>query len=220
MTTPTPGWGDTSGQNPYDPTHTSPSYDAGLGSPAGPGYTPSYDPGPGGPSYGTPSYDPEPVGYGAPDPFATPGYGQSPAYGQPQPYGEPMYAPQQPQPYAEPTYTPQQLQAYPMDNQYGYQAPAGYGLAPYTMMQTPLPTGMAVASMVCGIGGLVLGGCGFLLPVSIVAIVLGALTVQKANRGQAGGKGMAIAGIVTGSVGVAFSALMIILYVVGLLAGG
>jgi hypothetical protein len=156
------------------------------------------------------------MGYGVQDPFVAPGYGQSPAYGQP----HPTYAPQQPQPYAAPMYAPQQRQAYPMDNQYGYQAPAGYGLAPYSLMQAPLPTGMAVASMVCGIAGLVLGGCGFLLPVSIVAIVLGALTVQKANRGQAGGKGMAIAGIVTGSIGVAFSALMILMYVVGMLAVG
>jgi hypothetical protein len=39
------------------------------------------------------------------------------------------------------------------------------------------------------------------LPLSIVAIVLGAVSICKCNKGEAGGKGMAIAGLIFGIAG-------------------
>ena len=62
------------------------------------------------------------------------------------------------------------------------------------------PAGMAVASMVCGISSLPFGAClGFIsLIVGTVAVILGAVSLAK----RRGGKGMAIAGVATGGVGV------------------
>jgi Na+/H+-dicarboxylate symporter len=37
-----------------------------------------------------------------------------------------------------------------------------------------------------------------------VALVLGIIAVRRANRGEAGGKGMAIGGIVTGAISIVF----------------
>lgn len=67
--------------------------------------------------------------------------------------------------------------------------------------------------MVCGIVGLVgLCGYGFGVILSIVAIVLGAIS-RKAidqSQGQLGGRGMAVAGLVTGIIGV-------VLFVIGMI---
>ena len=60
---------------------------------------------------------------------------------------------------------------------------------------------MAIASMVCGIVSIVICCCEYIaIPLGIVAVVLGVLSIKK---GQ-GGKGMAIAGIVCGGVALAF----------------
>jgi len=66
--------------------------------------------------------------------------------------------------------------------------------------------GLAVASMVCGILAIVPGCCcGFFgLPLSVAALVMGVVSIMQINAsgGQLGGKGMAIAGTVCGSVAV------------------
>lgn len=71
-------------------------------------------------------------------------------------------------------------------------------------------SGLAIASMVCGIVGLVLSCCVPYLPLvlSIVGLVLGVISLRK----QADGKGMAIAGVVC-------SAITLILAIVGLVVG-
>lgn len=68
--------------------------------------------------------------------------------------------------------------------------------------------GLAVASMVCGIVGLVLSCCVPYLPIvlGIVGLVLGAVSLRK----QAGGKGMAIAGIVCSIITLVPAVLMIV----------
>ncbi|MEV0275992.1 DUF4190 domain-containing protein [Streptomyces sp. NPDC050610] len=81
---------------------------------------------------------------------------------------------------------------------------AGYG------WQAPPPSGQATASMVLGILGLLI------LPVilPVIALCLGISARRKADRGEAGGRGQAVAGIVLGIVGCAFAALGIIVIVV------
>lgn len=67
----------------------------------------------------------------------------------------------------------------------------------------PLPSGKATASMVLGILGLLL--IPIILP--IIALCLGISAKRMADRGQGGGRGQAVAGIVMGSVGIAFALL-------------
>ena len=68
----------------------------------------------------------------------------------------------------------------------------------------PVSQGLAIGSLVCGILSLI--GCCFWPiagPLSIVAIVLGFVTLSKvkANPAAFGGKGMAKAGLITGFLG-------------------
>ncbi|MEU9461703.1 DUF4190 domain-containing protein [Streptomyces sp. NPDC048312] len=80
---------------------------------------------------------------------------------------------------------------------YGVQPPAGYGYG------AALPSGKATASMVLGILGLVL--IPIILP--IIALCLGISARRMADRGEGGGRGQAVAGIVMGWVGIAFALL-------------
>jgi hypothetical protein len=57
---------------------------------------------------------------------------------------------------------------------------------------------MAIASLVCGILGLVT--CCAIVP-SAVAVVLGGVSLSTIRQGQAGGRGLAIAGIILGILG-------------------
>jgi hypothetical protein len=76
-----------------------------------------------------------------------------------------------------------------------------YRTAPFNTLPT---SGFAIASMVLGIFAVV-SMCTwhfsvFALPCSVLALIFGYVAKGKANRGEAGGKGMAIAGIVMGFV--------------------
>ncbi|GAB3999201.1 hypothetical protein GCM10029992_27310 [Glycomyces albus] len=113
---------------------------------------------------------------------------------QPAGYG----SPQPQQPYGQPGMPPQMPMAAP-----------GYG-----MPQPQLPQGLGVASMVLGIVSVVL----FCIPwvnliCGILAVTFGAVTLKKVNEGSAGGKGMAITGLVLGIIVCAWFALWIILRV-------
>ncbi len=75
---------------------------------------------------------------------------------------------------------------------------AAVGPSPHRQSESPPSTGMAIAALVCGIAGIVT--C---IPIAgIVGVVLGIIALVRAgNRPREyGGKGMAIAGICTGSV--------------------
>lgn len=66
---------------------------------------------------------------------------------------------------------------------------------------------LAIVSMVCGIISIVIC-CVFYLsgPLAVIAVVLGIVSLSK----QMNGKGMAIAGIVTGSIGVLLALAMVL----------
>jgi len=55
-------------------------------------------------------------------------------------------------------------------------------------------SGLAIAALVLGILGL------FLFPLSIPAIICGALGVSRTGEGKMGGHGMAVAGLVLGCI--------------------
>ncbi|TQS29116.1 DUF4190 domain-containing protein [Microbispora sp. KK1-11] len=95
-----------------------------------------------------------------------------------QPSGHPYQAPQ--------PYPPQPYQSAP----YGYQ--------PMPMfVQTPPTSGVATASMVLGIIGVLIGWCTFGLP-CFIAIATGHQALKETKNGQKGGHGMAVAGLILG----------------------
>lgn len=221
----TPSWGSPTA----DPT--SPSSGLGLQPQSGElsfmpaGYeAPSYAQ----PAPPTPMPSPAPyAGYSSNDPYAGAGYPEPTRSPDPVPYAgypaQDQYAPMTgPVPYVG---VPGQAPAAPYAQPAPYQDPYGqyqdpyqqapaYGLAPYPMMTPvgPLPTGLAVASMVVGIVSFFIGWCGWFIPLPITGLVLGIVALQKANRGQAGGKGMAITGIVLGGLATLASILAIIAF--------
>lgn len=130
------------------------------------------------------------------DPFASPGDEpsrpqdpQSPPAG----YGQPAYG---------------QGPGSPPPGGFGgpaYGAPGGPGFGPSGSKSN----GMAIASLVLGIlsiltGFFIIGGL-----FGIIAIVLGILGLRKAKRGEAGSGGLALAGIVTGTIGLLLAILLI-----------
>src|SRR3954453_11730679 len=148
---------------------------------------------------GQPQYGQQDYGqpdYGQPD-YGQPQYGQ-PGYGQPT-YGQPRYGQQ---PYGQPGY-PQ-----PGYGPYGYQ---GYA---------PARNGKATAAMWTGIGALVLTFCcgGGIL--GVVPIVLGVKARKeiRAGGGQQEGDGMALAGIITGSIAIVLSVILIAVIVIAIAA--
>ena len=97
---------------------------------------------------------------------------------------------------------------------YGQQpwAQSPYGGTPYGQ-RPPKKNGIGVAALVLGVlsilGGFFVAGA----VLGIVAIILGVVGMQRANRGEADNKGMAVAGLITGIIGVIISALFLVLYI-------
>ena len=127
-------------------------------------------------------------------------------YSQPtEPYGMPEgAAPQQPygqQPYGAPVQYGQPGSPF---NAYG--EPAYYGVPPESK-------GLSIASLCCGIAAFV--GLGFFLLPQLAAVILGPLALRR----EPSGKGMAIAGLVLGYLGIALALLFIVIIAVGLAIG-
>jgi hypothetical protein len=166
------------------------------------------------------------------DPFAEPGYGQMPTY--PDPYAQPQqptqYPPQYPQPgYGQPGQpygdpyagTPQGGQypggypggAYPGAQYPGAQYPGGgYSVPMMPPTQTAPNNTLGLLAMIFGIVSIPLGVCcGVFGGAGIAGIVLGILGLRKANQGLATNRGMSIAGIVCGAVGLAAGIIITII---------
>ncbi|MDO5124811.1 MAG: DUF4190 domain-containing protein [Ruminococcus sp.] len=120
---------------------------------------------------------------------------------------------EQPQPQSIPTYeqqnnvqNPPLNNIPPMPNQNIYNNFANQQ-APVTS-EPQKPKGFAIASMILGICSLVFGCCLWYigLPCAIVGVCLGGISLKK----KKGGKGMAIAGLVTSIVALGFAALAMI----------
>lgn len=97
----------------------------------------------------------------------------------------------------------------------GYGGGAGYGGAP----SYGTPAGgsrtnvMAIIAIIAGVLSIIASCLWFVAgPLGIAAIVLGVLGRGKAKRGEAGGGGLAMAGIITGAIGLV---LTIVLTLVG-----
>ncbi|MCB1235051.1 MAG: DUF4190 domain-containing protein [Verrucomicrobiae bacterium] len=98
--------------------------------------------------------------------------------------------------------------------------PAGSAMPPLPPPAPPAD-GLAVASLVCGILGLLGNFCyGFGLPVSLAAVICAHLSRRKARReGRTGGEGMSLAGLITGYVGLAIGVVFLLIFGAILVAG-
>lgn len=77
--------------------------------------------------------------------------------------------------------------------------------------------GMAIGSLICGIASIVFFCVWWLsIPLGIVAVVLAVMAKGKIARGEAGGAGLARAGMICGIIGAVLSLLITILAVVGI----
>ena len=96
----------------------------------------------------------------------------------------------------------------------GYPAP-GYGARAYV----PRPNSpLAIASLICGIAGLVLAAFVFPLVASIVAVITGHMSLNQIRRDPSiGGKGLGIAGLVLGYIGIAFLLVTVVIIVFSML---
>lgn len=149
--------------------------------------------------------------YGQQPPYEQqPPYGQQPQYGQP--YGQ---QPPPPDPYggggyqqqAPPSYTPPFA-----PDPYGY--PVQYGAAGVPAQRN---NGLALASMICGIAGLVLMWvCGIGFAPAVAALIMGFVARGQINQsgGMEGGSGMALTGIITGGIAVLLSLLFLVIWLV------
>lgn len=140
------------------------------------------------------SYDPPPPS----DPhFYGPQVPQSPAPYQPQgPYPPGPHQPTSPAPY-QPVPYQQQPQ--------------------YVVVQAPPSSGLATASMVMGILGLVMGCCSFGI-FSILAVIFGHMATAETKSGAKQGHGMAVAGLVMGYVVFIPALLISIFWGIGMIA--
>ncbi|WP_197381963.1 DUF4190 domain-containing protein [Mycolicibacterium mengxianglii] len=142
-----------------------------------------------------PQADPyAPVDY----PANYPGYDAPPPNGYPAQYSQP-YPPPQPFPTGYPGNPPGYPPAYPGYNPYD----------PYGQGKPPGTNGKAIAALVTAVGGLVL--CG--LP-SIAGIILGIIAMRETKRTGQDGYGLALAGLIVGSLVVLLGILYIVFIVV------
>ncbi|WP_311212605.1 MULTISPECIES: DUF4190 domain-containing protein [unclassified Arthrobacter] len=148
----------------------------------------------------------------AQDAYTQNAQGQNDFYAQPQPpasaYTPGDYSQQPPSPYGQPPSPYQQQQTFgqqPYGQQPYGQPQSPYGQPAYYAMQAE-PKGLSIASMCCGIAIFV--GFGFFILPQIAAVILGHLGLKR----EPAGKGMAIAGLVMGYIGIALTVIFGIIF--------
>ncbi|HEX4795674.1 MAG TPA: DUF4190 domain-containing protein [Humisphaera sp.] len=79
--------------------------------------------------------------------------------------------------------------------------------------------GLAIASMILGIVSIFPGCCmsslGIMSLLGLAAIILGFIANSQASQGRASGRGMALAGIITGFVGFLIGTVLLCLFLFG-----
>ncbi|MFD1505453.1 hypothetical protein FE374_02325 [Georgenia yuyongxinii] len=164
--------------------------------------TQSNTPPPGAPQYEPPQYGQTPSEQSQFDQPAAAPYEQ-PQYGQ-VPTEQPPASPYEQAPYGQPQS--------PQFDQYQQQQ---YAPPPPYAAQRP-GSGMAIAAFVIGIVALLLAWIPVINVIAIiggiVAVVLGIISIRKVGRGEAGGKGFAITGIVLAGLAIIGSILMNVVF--------
>ncbi|MER7333532.1 MULTISPECIES: DUF4190 domain-containing protein [unclassified Micromonospora] len=96
--------------------------------------------------------------------------------------------------------------------------PPPYGYPATVVVQVSPTSGVAVASMVLGILGVLGGWCLFGLP-CLLAVILGHVGLHETRNNAKSGRGMAVAGLVLGYVFVAPMVLLTVMVFFGGLIG-
>jgi Domain of unknown function (DUF4190) len=131
-----------------------------------------------------------------------PQYGQAPEYGQPQyppgsEYGQPQFA--------QAAYVqaqPQQFGQYGQYPQYG--PPAGQYAAP--ARTNPV----AIAALICGCVQFIFGIFSLNILLAIPAVICGAIGMKQVRQRNEQGKGLAIAGLVLGILGIVYFIIVVL----------
>ncbi|MEI7030773.1 DUF4190 domain-containing protein [Streptomyces pratensis] len=198
---------DKRGSNTPPPAvHEQPTVTSMPGAGPAPGDGTGPIPAPGGFGPAAPDVPPPPIGPNGPGQAAPPPTGaHEPGYPTPPPAGAPPAGypapPSAAGHYGYPAPPPQPYGGYPGHPSYG----AGPG--PWA----PAPSnGLGTAAMVLGIVSVV-GFClyGVNILLGILALVFGIIGLGRAKRGEATNRGMAIAGIVLGSVGMVLGSVIL-----------
>ncbi|MFT4258914.1 DUF4190 domain-containing protein [Microbacterium sp.] len=159
--------------------------------------TPPYDSG----SYPSPAQPPQPL-QSAPQPQAYPAVTPLP----------PTYRAAAPLPQAYPIAAPQG---------YGQGSPAHPGYAPIGYAIPRPSSGLAIASLVCGLSGLVLFWLFLPVLASFVAVITGHMALRQTKENPVlAGRGMAITGLITGYIGVGILVAGVAFFVLSLLLLG
>ena len=99
---------------------------------------------------------------------------------------------------------------------YAYAPPPGFPPPPAAYPVKAKTNGLALASMILGIVGITVGLCLIFFPVMpILAVVFGHLGLSQTRATGAPGRGYAIAGLVTGYIGIALAILWLIAIIFG-----
>ncbi|WP_061300257.1 DUF4190 domain-containing protein [Herbidospora cretacea] len=156
-------------------------------------------------------------GYGQQPDYGQGGYQQQPGYPQQPGYGQPGYGTQNTQPsgggYEQPDYGYQQSYQQPYQQSYGQPgydpyAQPGYGYA------APRPTnGLAVASLVMGLIGLVL--CGL---TAILGVIFGHMALSRIKTSGEEGHGLAVAGLVISYITIGLWVILWLIFGAAMLA--
>lgn len=102
----------------------------------------------------------------------------------------------------------------PPPGAYAYPPVPGYPPPAYPVK--PKANGFALTSMILGILGLTIGLCLLFFPVMpILAVVFGYVALGQMRKTAAPGRGYAIAGLVTGYIGIALALLWLIGSIIG-----
>src|SRR5690625_3184466 len=125
--------------------------------------------------------------------------------------GGQQHSPYQQNPYQQNPYQQNPYQQNPYQQNPYQQSP--YGASPHPPQyaaypQRPATPGVATAALVLGIISVVM-----FPPAGIVALILGIIALRRIARLASGGRGMAIAGLITGSMGTAITVFLILAFV-------
>ncbi len=139
-------------------------------------------------------------------------FNQSP-FGNPPPFGN-QAEPYNPPPFQQSEWTPPPAPISEWQNQ---------NIGANTPFQPPVTGGqnqtLAIVSLVCGVLSIVC--CWFSIFVGPAGLITGYIAKNKADQNpeQFGGRGMALAGMITGGIGTVLGILIIILQILGAFAG-
>lgn len=147
----------------------------------------------------------EPMFGGQPEPASQSPFGQSPPFGQPEPFNPPMQQTE----WTPPPAPVSEWQNQDLGANQSFQ-PSGASVG---QNQT-----LAIVSLVCGVLSII---CCFSFVTGPAGLITGFMAKNKADQdpAQFGGRGLALAGIITGGIGTLIGILVIILQILGAFAG-